>query len=77
MNTKLTHAITIMQAGIEATFKITDKEYKMMPKKYEPYNFAWFAWADYTLSRSKRGRFNEIFDYHRGNFYLVSDAALA
>ena len=36
-------------------------------------NFSIFAWADYDISKSKRKRFNSIFNYHNGDFYFFED----
>ena len=76
---QLTHFITLYQGGKEATFKLNKKEYDyaMLIKKHGcNYNFEWFAWADYELSTSKRHRFNEIFDYDKGNFLIVDDGLI-
>ena len=66
---QLKHTITLYQAGVEATFKLTDEEFRKMQGLR--YNFEWFAWADYELSRSKAGRFNRIFDYHKGDIISI------
>lgn len=68
--------VNFSQAGKEATFRLTEKEYKLLinatrEQHYERWgmmhNFSAFAWADYGLSRSKGGRFNSIFNYHKGD----------
>lgn len=75
---KLTHKVTLMQGGTEATFRLTDKEYDALKKCKEMYNgkcynFSIFAWADYDISRSKCRRFNSIFNYHNGDFYFFEE----
>ena len=75
---KLTHKVTLMQGGNEATFKLTDKEYDALKKCKDNYNgkcfnFSIFAWADYTISRSKRKRFHSIFNYHNGDFIFFEE----
>ena len=75
---KLTHKITLSQAGVNATFRLTDKEYDALKRcedRYNGkcYNFSIFAWADYDISRSKCGRFHSIFNYHKGDFYFFED----
>lgn len=68
---KLKHKITLYCGGVEATFRLNDSEYEEAKHLYENkqrYKFAWFAWADYSLTASKRKRFNNIFDYHKGDF---------
>ncbi len=76
MANKNTYKVTLMQAGVIATFRLNDKEYKQLKiyaipqDKDRLYNFSAFAWADYELSRSKMGRFHSIFDYHKGDFYI-------
>lgn len=68
--------VNFSQAGKDATFRLTEKEYKLLinatrEQHYETWgmmhNFSAFAWADYALSRSKGGRFNSIFNYHKGD----------
>lgn len=69
--------VKLSQAGEEATFRLTDEEYNKLntaSKNKENYgywgvmyNFSAFAWADYALSPSKRGRFNATFNYHKGD----------
>lgn len=73
MANKNTYKLTLMQAGVLATFRLNDKEYKQLKiyaKGDRFYNFSAFAWADYELSRSKMGRFHSIFDYNKGDFYI-------
>lgn len=79
INSKLTHKVTLKQGDVEATFRLTDKEYKALLNsqalQYRNmlYNFAAFAWADYEISRSKSDRFNRIFDYHKGDIYFFEE----
>ena len=75
MKAKLTHFITIYQAGVEATFKLTAREYRYAMRNRE-HNFEWFAWADYEISRAKSARFNKLFDYNKGNFYVIEHGEL-
>ena len=75
---KLTHKVTLMQGGTEATFRLTDKEYDALKKCKEIhngkcYNFSIFAWANYDISKSKCGRFNSIFNYHNGDFHFFEE----
>lgn len=76
---KNTHKVVLMQGAVSATFRLNDKEYESLKKSERPYypnclyNFAAFAWADYDISRSKRGRFHSIFNYHRGDFYWYDE----
>lgn len=67
---KLTHYIRLYQGGIEVTFKLSEGEFNAA-KDIPRHNFAWFAWADYELSPAKRKRFNNLFDYHKGDFLVV------
>ena len=73
---KPTIKVNFSQAGTEATFRLTEKEYKLLKnasnkEHYETWgvmhNFSAFAWADYGLSATKCGRFNVIFNYHKGD----------
>ena len=79
MANKNTHKVTITQGDVSATFRLNDREYELLKKSERPhcphslYNFAAFAWADYDISRSKRGRFHSIFNYHKGDFYWYED----
>ncbi len=74
---KLTHKVTLSQAGVNATFRLTDKEYNALKKCQHIYgrcyNFSIFAWADYDISRSKCGRFHSIFNYHKGDFIFFEE----
>lgn len=75
---KLTHKVTLIQGGTEATFRLTDKEFNALERcKFiyhgKCYNFSIFAWADYTISRSKRKRFHSIFNYHNGDFIFFEE----
>ena len=68
-----------MQGGTKAIFRLTYQEYDALKKCKESYNhgrcrnFSIFAWADYDISKSKRKRFNSIFNYHNGDFYFFED----
>ena len=62
---KLTHKVTLMQGGVEATFRLTDEEYNALEKCF---NFSIFAWANHNISKSKCNRFHSIFNYHNGDF---------
>jgi hypothetical protein len=79
MANKNTHKVTLTQGGISATFRLNDREYELLKKSERPhyphclFNFAAFAWADYDISRSKRDRFNSIFNYHKGDFYWYDE----
>ena len=76
---KKTHKVTLMQCGVTATFRLNDREFELLKKAARPhyphflFNFAAFAWADYDISRSKRGRFHSIFDYHKGDFNFFEE----
>ena len=75
---KLTHKVTLMQGGTEATFRLTDKEYDALKRCKDRYNgkcfnFSIFAWADYDISKSKCGRFHSIFNYHNGDFHFFEE----
>lgn len=79
-NNKNTHKVTLVQGGIEATFHLNDREFELLQKSERPhyprflYNFSAFAWADYDISRSKRNRFNSIFDYDKGSFHYFVES---
>lgn len=75
---KLTHKVTLMQGGVEATFRLTDEEYNALEKCKENYggrcyNFSIFAWANHDISKSKCNRFHSIFNYHNGDFYFFEE----
>lgn len=74
---KLTHKVTIMQGETKATFRLTDKEYNALEKRFAwnnvCYNTSIFVWANYEISRKKCKRFYSIFNYHNGDFYIVKE----
>ena len=76
---QLPYKVTLMQGGTKAIFRLTYQEYDALKKCKESYNngrcrnFSIFAWADYDISKSKRKRFNSIFNYHNGDFYFFED----
>lgn len=84
---KVTHKqpkikVIVSQCGVSATFRLTDREYtelrnysqnKQSKHMGTMYNFSAFAWADYEISRSKGGRFNSLFNYHKGDFLWYLD----
>lgn len=72
--TKLSHTVTLLQAGVEATFRLNEKEYRYARRiadMHNNYNFEWFTWARYELSPCKCKRFHNLFSYHKGNFYVT------
>jgi len=69
MAKELNYKMTLYQGGVEATFHLTKEEFEARPDRNN--NFAWFAWADHDLSPAKRRRFNNTFDYHRGDFLMT------
>lgn len=75
--TIITHKVTLSQAGVNATFRLTDKEYNGLKKSCVPtmpdrlYNFSAYAWADYEISRAKCNRFHKLFNYHKGDFFIL------
>jgi len=77
MANKNTHKVMLSQGGVNATFRLNDREFELLKKsQYRPhtlYNFAAYAWADYDISRSKCGRFHSLFDYHKGDFYWYEE----
>lgn len=71
---KLKYKITLYQGDVEAVFRLTESEFKgakWIMDRGNNYNFEWFAWADYELSPSKRGRFNSLFDYHKDRIFCL------
>lgn len=75
---KLTHKVTLMQGGTEATFRLTDKEFNALERcKFiyhgKCFNFSIFAWADNVISKAKCKRFHSIFNYHNGDFIFFEE----
>lgn len=76
MAKKLTHKVIISQNGINATFRLSDKEMNDLRASSwwrsnsmgNCYNFAMYAFFEYETTRSKYGRFASLFDYHKGDF---------
>ena len=76
MEKKLTHKVVISQGGVNATFRLSDKEMEGLrassrdrsnTKMGMCYNFAMYAFFEYETTRSKYGRFASLFDYHKGD----------
>lgn len=79
---KLTHKVNISQGGVDATFRLSDKEMDGLrasswdrDKKHSGncYNFAMYTFFEYETTYSKHSRFARLFDYHKGNFYWYED----
>lgn len=78
MTKKLTHKVIISQGGVNATFRLSDKEMDDLRASSwwrsndrqmgNCYNFAMYAFFEYETTRSKYGRFASLFDYHKGHF---------
>lgn len=65
----LNYKVIITQGWNFQTFRLSKEEFESMPRE-NPKNFAWFYWAETALSPSKWKRFNRVFEYGNGNFYL-------
>ena len=77
--------VEISQAGVDAIFRLSDKELKVL-RLYSNrrgdysteqalkanfgtcYNCYMHAFFDYETTRSKSGRFNSLFNYHKGDY---------
>ena len=62
----LKYQITLMQGGVEATFKLNEREYqyaKTSVERDEWRDTVWFTWARYYLSPAKASRFYRLFKY--------------
>ena len=78
MAKKLAHKVVISQGGVNATFRLSDKEMDGLRASSwwrsndrqmgNCYNFAMYAFFEYETTRSKYGRFASLFDYHKGDF---------
>ena len=83
MTKKLTHKVVISQGGVNATFRLSDKEKDGLraPRWWRSndrqmgncYNFAMYAFFEYETTRSKYGRFASLFDYHKGDFFWYEE----
>ena len=83
MAKKLTHKVVISQSGINATFRLSDKEMDgLRAASWDKgnnkhmgscYNFAMYAFFEYETTRSKYGRFASLFDYHKGDFFWYEE----
>ena len=66
----LNYRVLIAQGLRTYWFRLSREEFEAIPK--DEYNFAWFAWADYELSPSKKSRFNRLFRYENGDFRVLA-----
>lgn len=66
----LNYKVIITQGWNFESFRLSKEEFKLMPIDNHK-NFAWFAWADTALSRSKKARFNRVFEYNKGDFNVL------
>ena len=83
MAKKLTHKVVISQGGVNATFRLSDKEMESLcasswtrsnGKHMENcYNFAMYAFFEYETTRSKYNRFARLFNYHKGDFFWYEE----
>lgn len=83
MTKKLTHKVVISQCGVNATFRLSDKEmdglrassWNRGNSKHagNSYNFAMYAFFEYETTRSKYGRFASMFNYHKGDFFWYEE----
>ena len=83
MANKLTHKVVISQGGVNATFRLSDKEMDGLRasswwrsndrRMGNCYNFAMYAFFEYETTRSKYGRFASLFDYHKGDFFWYEE----
>ena len=79
MANKLTHKVVISQGGVNATFRLSDKEMESLCASSwtrsngkhmgNCYNFAMYAFFEYETTRSKYNRFARSFNYHKGDFF--------
>ena len=77
MAKKLTHKVVISQGGVNATFRLSDKEMDGLRASSRNggnkhmgscHNFEMYAFFEYETTRSKYGRFASLFNYHKGDF---------
>lgn len=79
MANKLTHKVVISQGGVNATFRLSDKEMESLCASSwtrsngkhmgNCYNFSMYAFFEYETTRSKYNRFARLFNYHKGDFF--------
>ena len=83
MTKKLTHKVVISQGGVNATFRLSDKEMESLCASSwtrsngkhmgNCYNFAMYAFFEYETTPSKYGRFARLFNYHKGDFFWYEE----
>ena len=83
MANKLTHKVVISQGGVNATFRLSDKEMESLCASSwtrsngkhmgNCYNFATYAFFEYETTRSKYNRFARLFNYHEGDFFWYEE----
>lgn len=83
MTKKLTHKVVISQGGVNATFRLSDKEMDGLRASSwtrsngkhmgNCYNFSMYAFFEYETTRSKYGRFASVFNYHKGDFFWYEE----
>ena len=83
MTKKLTHKVVISQGGVNATFRLSDKEMESLCASSwtrsngkhmgNCYNFAMYAFFEYETTRSKYNRFARLFNYHKGDFFWYEE----
>ena len=83
MTKKLTHKVVISPRGLNATFRLSDKEMDGLRASSwdrgnskhagNSYNFAMYAFFEYETTRSKYGRFASVFNYHKGDFFWYEE----
>ena len=83
MTKKLTHKVVISQGGVNATFRLSDKEMESLCASSwtrsngkhmgNCYNFAMYAFFEYETTRSKYNRFASVFNYHKGDFFWYEE----
>ena len=83
MAKKLAHKVVISQGGVNATFRLSDKEMDGLRASSwwrsndrqmgNCYNFAMYAFFEYETTRSKYGSFASLFDYHKGDFFWYEE----
>ena len=83
MANKLAHKVVISQGGVNATFRLSDKEMESLCASSwtrsngkhmgNCYNFAMYAFFEYETTRSKYNRFARLFNYHKGDFFWYEE----
>lgn len=83
MANKLTHKVVISQGGVNATFRLSDKEMESLCASSwtrsngkhmgNCYNFAMYAFFEYETTCSKYNRFARLFNYHKGDFFWYEE----